>query len=211
MCSTPIAALPAIGHCPEQCSGCTPAAPLQCPACRPACWPLQHIGCSIQAAANPRHPAAVRLPCLQAWVVTGTPITSRLEEIRGLAEFLDLRPFYGTKGAWGALLAHPFAACAAAGLRSMRALLQVSWTCSARAAHAQFLVRDRSNKWCCHQLFQGSSQRSCHKARAAVGCCAPASADCACQESFPGTWPPPFTFHALTSCPLLPAAACCRV
>jgi hypothetical protein len=56
-------------------------------------------------------------------VVTGTPITSKLEEIRGLAEFLDLRPFYG--GAWGALLAHPFAACAAAGLRSMRALLQV--------------------------------------------------------------------------------------
>jgi hypothetical protein len=57
-------------------------------------------------------------------VVTGTPISSKMDEIRGLTEFLDLRPFY-SKRVWQALLAAPYSASAAAGLASMRQLLQV--------------------------------------------------------------------------------------
>jgi hypothetical protein len=57
-------------------------------------------------------------------VITGTPISQQLDEVRGLLEFLDLQPFY-TPQQWKALLMAPFNARAAAGLRAMRTLLQV--------------------------------------------------------------------------------------
>ena len=65
-----------------------------------------------------------RISAVHRWCVTGTPISGRLDEIRGLCEFLDLQPFHA-RTTWAALLERPFEGRAAAGLRAMRALLQV--------------------------------------------------------------------------------------
>ena len=52
-----------------------------------------------QLVANTNSAAAVTASDLyrrQAWVVTGTPISSarKLDEFKGLCEFLDYKPFY---------------------------------------------------------------------------------------------------------------------
>ena len=42
----------------------------------------------------------------QAWVVTGTPVNSRLAEVQGLLAFLDARPF-SEPASFNALVRHP--------------------------------------------------------------------------------------------------------
>ena len=42
----------------------------------------------------------------QAWVVTGTPVNSRLAELQGLLAFLDARPF-SEPASFNALVRHP--------------------------------------------------------------------------------------------------------
>ena len=54
-----------------------------------------------------------------AWVVTGTPITSRLGEVLGLCEFLAFEPFHH-EAAWGALIHQPFQSRSMVGLLSLR-------------------------------------------------------------------------------------------
>lgn len=56
-----------------------------------------------------------------AWVVTGTPISSKLNEVAGLCEFLDAAPFY--KAAWWRqVLMSPYQSHTRAGLLSMRSV-----------------------------------------------------------------------------------------
>ncbi|KAL4426809.1 hypothetical protein ABPG77_006595 [Micractinium sp. CCAP 211/92] len=58
-----------------------------------------------------------------AWVVTGTPIASRLDEIKGLLEFLAHEPFYHAP-VWRGLLQHGYEGQSVRGLLSLRALLR---------------------------------------------------------------------------------------
>ena len=54
-----------------------------------------------------------------AWVVTGTPVTSRLAEVQGLCEFLAYEPFY-TSESWRVLLQRPYEGRTAGGLLALR-------------------------------------------------------------------------------------------
>eukprot|EP00887_Chlorella_sp_A99_P005493 scaffold1.g5493.t1 len=84
-----------------------------------------------------------------AWVVTGTPITSRLDELKGLLEFLAYEPFYHATE-WRALLQAGYEARTAPGLLSLRALLRGVMLRRAKADVASELDLQpcsREDKW----------------------------------------------------------------
>ena len=58
-----------------------------------------------------------------AWVVTGTPISSSVDELRGLCEFLSLEPYYHPK-AWNQLVRNPYQSRSLSGLLTMRGLVR---------------------------------------------------------------------------------------
>lgn len=58
-----------------------------------------------------------------AWVVTGTPISNSVDELRGLCEFLSLEPFYHPK-AWNNLVKNPYQSRSLPGLLTMRGLVR---------------------------------------------------------------------------------------
>lgn len=104
--------------------------------------PSPHL--QAQLVANSSSAAAVMASQMwrrHAWVVTGTPISSKLDEIRGLCEFLALEPYYQST-AWNQLLHSPHNSSSLGGLLSMRGLLKVSlgtavWVGTARAVGNQ--------------------------------------------------------------------------
>lgn len=57
------------------------------------------------------------------WLCTGTPITSRLDELQGLLDFLAVQPF-GEPAVFRALLKIPYEARSVAGLQRLRVLLK---------------------------------------------------------------------------------------
>lgn len=79
-----------------------------------------------QLIANSSSVAAIMASSLwrrHAWVVTGTPITSRLSEIRGLLEFLALEPIYQAEE-WGRLVQQGCDFVRRHGLMTLRGLLR---------------------------------------------------------------------------------------
>lgn len=79
-----------------------------------------------QMVANTNSVAAVMASQLwrrHAWVVTGTPVSSKLDEIRGLCEFLAVDPFHYNHS-WQNLLARPYQAREVGGMLAMRSLLK---------------------------------------------------------------------------------------
>ncbi len=79
-----------------------------------------------QLVANSNSVAAVMASGLwrrHAWVITGTPVSSKLDEVKGLLEFLALEPFYHSH-AWRSLLHQPYQQQQLAGLLSLRGLLK---------------------------------------------------------------------------------------
>ena len=58
-----------------------------------------------------------------AWVVTGTPISSSVDELQGLCEFLALEPFHHNKS-WNNLVRNPFQQKSFSGLLTMRGLVR---------------------------------------------------------------------------------------
>jgi len=58
-----------------------------------------------------------------AWVITGTPITSKLDEIQGLLTFLTLEPMDAMRY-WRSLVGHECDQFSAAGLLALRGLLR---------------------------------------------------------------------------------------
>ena len=87
--------------------------------------PSPHI--QAQLVANSSSAAAVMASQMwrrHAWVVTGTPISSNVVEIRGLCEFLALEPYYQST-VWSQLLHSLHSSSSLGGLLSMRGLLKV--------------------------------------------------------------------------------------
>ena len=58
-----------------------------------------------------------------AWVITGTPITKDLGEVRGLLEFLNMKPFF-SPSMWTSLIEKSYKEKLACGLLCMKSLLQ---------------------------------------------------------------------------------------
>jgi E3 ubiquitin-protein ligase SHPRH len=79
-----------------------------------------------QLVANSSSVAAVVASSLwrrHAWVVTGTPISSKLDEIKGLLEFLAAEPYHHGP-VWRGLLQNSYEAQSVGGLLSLRSLLR---------------------------------------------------------------------------------------
>ncbi|GAQ77838.1 SNF2 domain containing protein [Klebsormidium nitens] len=79
-----------------------------------------------QLVANSSSVAAVTASSIMrrhAWVVTGTPITSRLDELQGLLDFLAVQPF-GDPTVFRSMLKIPYETRTAVGLQRLRVLLK---------------------------------------------------------------------------------------
>ena len=79
-----------------------------------------------QLIANTSSVAAIMASSLwrrHAWVVTGTPITAKLSEVRGLLEFLALEPIYHNEE-WAKLVQHGCDKAQPHGLLTLRSLLR---------------------------------------------------------------------------------------
>lgn len=62
----------------------------------------------VRTGVSPAARVAQLIPRVHAWGVTGTPVSHKMDDLRGILTFLRLAPFgYGDSRAWAQLMAHP--------------------------------------------------------------------------------------------------------